>query len=182
MLRNKTLLKAQLQQMSRGELEEMLVKLAGKRFNYEFLLVHYLEPEEGEQMLYDETIESLDRIFEKKFNGRSAQHQGVKRLTACIKRIDEFTEETRNKALEANLLMYLLKHEFRTTPTLLGAKTGGYDYKIALLIKRVIKLVDTKMHPDYKADYTDSLNEMLHQLHSVSNRVNTVRQLPLELE
>ena len=41
---NKAILKEQLAQLSKKELAEMVLKLAGKRYNYEFLLVNFLVP------------------------------------------------------------------------------------------------------------------------------------------
>ena len=38
----------------------MVLKLAGKRYNYEFLLVNFLDIEGGEQTLFEEAIEDID--------------------------------------------------------------------------------------------------------------------------
>ncbi|MBV5343065.1 hypothetical protein JZU68_05460 [bacterium] len=66
----KAILKEQLQQLSKPELVEMVLKLSGKRYNYEYLLVNYLDPEGGEQTLHEEAKEDIDRLCEKEYNWR----------------------------------------------------------------------------------------------------------------
>jgi len=63
-----------------------------------------------------------------------------------------------------------------------GARFSGYDYKVGLLLKRLINLVTKKLHPDYLIDYQDKLNEFLSKLHHTSNRINTIYDLPQQIE
>lgn len=168
--------------MSKSQLVEMMLKLAGKRYNYEFLLVNYIDREGGELQLFEEATEELELIFGKTFRGRTVQHQHVKMLLACVKRIDEFTVETKSRKLEADLILIVLRHEFRESADLFGAKSSGFDFKVGLLLKRVITLITTKIHPDYIADYADEINDMLQKIHATSDRVNTIKQLPYTLE
>lgn len=179
---NKVILKEQLAQLSKKELVEMVLKLAGKRYNYEFLLVNFLDTDGGEQTLFEEAIEGIDTLTQKEFKGRTIQHQAVKRLNACNKRIAEFTVETKSKKLEADLVLYVLGLQFQQPINAFGARVSGYDYKVGLLLKRLITLVTKKMHPDYVVDYQDKINEFLTKLHKTSNRVNTIYDLPQSIE
>lgn len=178
----KALLKEQLQFFSKQELVDMLLKLSKKGHNYDFLLVNFLDPDGGELQLFEEALEALKRIEEKEFKGRTRQHQRVKMLTASIKCINEFIVETKNKKLEADLVMYVLEKEFAQPARMFGAKFSGYDFKVALLLKRLLNLVQKKMHPDYLVDYQDKLNEMLQKIHATSNRIKTVYELPLSID
>jgi len=177
-MRDKQILKQHLQQATKQELQEMVLKLSGKRFNYEFLLVNFLDPEYGELSLFEETIEDIAIICQKEFKGRTAQHRQVKMLGACVKRINDFTVEVKNKKLEADLILHVLERQFALPQRMFGAKSGGYDYKVGLLLKRLINLLTRKVHPDYFADYQDTINQMLYKLHHTSNRVNTIKELP----
>ncbi len=178
MRRDKASLKSQLQQFTKTELMEMVLKLSAKRFNYEYLLVNVLEPQSGEEMLFDEALEDLELIYLKEFKGRTIQHQRVKMLGACVKRINEFTVETKNKKLEADLILSILERQFEQSTRIFGAKFSGYDYKVGLLVKRLITLVTKKLHPDYLVDYEEKINDMLDRLHKTSNRINTIQNLP----
>jgi len=178
----KAVLREQLKQLHKDELVEILLKLAGKRYNYEFLLVNFLDPEGGELTLFQEAIDDIEKLWNKEFKGRTMQHQLAKRLNACTKRVKEFTIETKSKKLEADLILYVLKLQFEQSSTVFGARFSGYDYKVALLLKKLIALVTTKLHPDYLLDYQDAINGFLTKIHQTSNRINTVFDLPRALE
>jgi hypothetical protein len=179
MPRNKAILKEQVTELSKKELVDIVLKLAAKRYNYEFLLVNFLDKDGGELTLFEEAKEDIDKLFEKEFKGRTIQHQLVKRLNACTKRIAEFTIETKNKKLEADLVLYVLENQFVHPSKVFGARFSGYDYKVGLLLKRLISLVTKKLHPDYLIDYQDNINEFLIKLHHTSNRINTIKELPV---
>lgn len=182
MPREKAILKEQLAQLSKKELAEMVLKLSAKRYNYEFLLVNFLDPEGGEQTLFEEAKDDIDRLCQKEYKGRTIQHQLAKKLTACTKRIAEFTVETKSKKLEADLVLYVLELQFANPTKAFGAKFSGYDYKVGLLLKKLITLVTKKLHPDYMMDYQDKINNFLQKIHKTSNRINTISQLPESIE
>jgi len=179
---NKAVLKEQLAQLSKKELAEMVLKLAGKRYNYEFLLVNFLDKEGGEQTLFEEAKDDIEALCQKEYKGSTELKQLVKKLNACIKRINEFTIETKSKKLEADLVLYVLELQFQQPASIFGARVSGYDYKVGLLLKRLIALVTKKLHPDYQVDYQDKINEFLTKLHKTSNRINTIKDLPQNIE
>ena len=182
MSRDKAILKAQVNEPSKKELVDIVLKLAGKRYNYEYLLVNFLDKDGGEQTLFEEAKEGIDILFNKEYKGRTIQHQLAKRLNACTKRIGEFTVETKNKKLETDLVLYVLEMQFANPSKVFGARFSGYDYKVGLLLKRLINLVTKKLHPDYLIDYQDQLNEFLTKLHHTSDRINTIYDLPQAIE
>jgi len=182
MSRDKAILKAQVNELSKKELVDIVLKLAGKRYNYEYLLVNFLDKDGGEQTLFEEAKEGIDILFNKEYKGRTIQHQLAKRLNACTKRIGEFTVETKNKKLETDLVLYVLEMQFANPSKVFGARFSGYDYKVGLLLKRLINLVTKKLHPDYLIDYQDQLNEFLTKLHHTSDRINTIFDLPQAIE
>jgi len=178
----KAILKEQLAQLSKKELAEMVLKLAGKRYNYEYLLVNFLDTESGEQTLFEEALEDIDLLCEKEYKGSTELKKLVKKLNACVKRINEFTIETKSKKLEADLVLYVLEIQFKNPSKTFGARVSGYDYKVGLLLKRLITLVTKKIHPDYIIDYQDKINDMLTRLHKTSNRINTIKDLPERID
>lgn len=181
MFRDKKLLKAGLSQFSRKELEDMVIKLAGKRHNFEFLLINYFDREGGEQWLFGEALDGLERIFEKEYKGRSVQHREVKRLNASAKLIKEFAVEVKNKKYEADLMLHVLQREFAFPDEMFGVGFSSFDYKLALWVKKLLQILTEKIHPDYLVDYQDELNRMLQKLHRRSYRINTVKLLPKEI-
>ncbi len=182
MPRDKAILKEQLARLSKKELAEMVLKLAGKRYNYEYLLVNFLDTDGGEQTLFEEAKVDIDRLCQKEYKGSTIQKQSVNKLNACVARINEFIIETKSKKLEADLVLYVLELQFSNPVKVFGARVSGYDYKVGLLLKRLITLVTKKMHPDYLVDYQDKINEFLTRLHKTSNRINTIKELPKMIE
>src|ERR1035437_1061151 len=182
MPRNKAILKEQINELSKKELADIVVKLAGKRYNYEYLLVNFLDKDGGEQTLFEEARDDIDKLNQKEFKGRTIQHQLAKKLNACSKRITEFTIETKSKKLYADLILYVLELQFANSSKVFGARFSGYDYKVGLLLKRLITLVTKKLHPDYLIDYQEKINEFLTKLHRTSNRINTIKELPQIIE
>lgn len=182
MPRSKAILKEQISELSKKDLVDIVIKLAGKRYNYEFLLVNFLDKDGGEQTLFEEAHDDIENLNQKEFKGRTLQHQLVKRINACTKRIAEFTVETKSKKLEADLILYVLDLQFKKPISVFGARVSGYDYKVGLLLKKLISLVTKKLHPDYLIDYQDKINIFLTQLHQTSNRINTIYDLPEFIE
>jgi hypothetical protein len=182
MPREKAILKEQVNELSKKELVDIVLKLAGKRYNYEYLLVNFLDKDGGEQTLFEEAKEDIDKLCQKEFKGRTIQHQLVKKLNACSKRIVEFTVETRSKKLQADLVFYLLEIQFANPAKVFGARFSGYDYKVGLLLKKLISLVTKKLHPDYLIDYQDKINEYLIKIHKSSDRINTIYDLPQHID
>ena len=182
MSRDKAILKEQVSELSKKELVDIVLKLAAKRYNYEFLLVNFLDKDGGELSLFEEAKEDIDKLFDKEFKGRTIQHQLVKRLNACTKRISEFTIETKSKKLEADLILYVLEKQFQQPARIFGARFSGYDYKVGLLLRKLISLVTKKLHPDYLVDYQDNINEFLTKLHKMSDRINTIKLLPERID
>ena len=182
MPRDKAILKEQVSELSKKELVDIVLKLAAKRYNYEFLLVNFLDKDGGELSLFEEAKEDIDKLFDKEFKGRTIQHQLVKRLNACTKRISEFTIETKSKKLEADLILYVLEKQFQQPARIFGARFSGYDYKVGLLLRKLISLVTKKLHPDYLVDYQDNINEFLTKLHKTSDRINTIKLLPERID
>jgi len=182
MPRDKAILKEQVNELSKKELVDIVLKLAGKRHNYEFLLVNFLDKEGGEKTLFEEAKEDIDRLCQKEYKGKSHQKQLAQKLIACIKRLNEFISDTKDKKLEADLVLYLLTIQFAYPTTVFGHRSYGYDYKVGLLLKKLITLVTKKMHPDYMIDYQEKINEYLTRLHRTSDHINTICDLPPLIE
>jgi len=54
-------IKEQIRVLSKKELEDIVIKLASNKENYDFLLVNYLDKESGEQDLFEEA--KADMIY-----------------------------------------------------------------------------------------------------------------------
>ncbi|MFA6864092.1 MAG: hypothetical protein WCS11_09450 [Dysgonamonadaceae bacterium] len=172
-------IKEQIKTLDNSVLQEIILKLASKeKLVYDFVITNYLNKETGEKELFEITKVDLDLIFQKKHKGYAPELQLANMLGASIKRVNEFTKISKNKVLEANLLMYILEVPFSLTTDMFGTCFTQYDTKVAMIVKRLINIVKTKLHEDYKIEYEDAINEYLKILHRTSRHVNTVYNLP----
>ncbi len=172
-------IKDKIVQLSKAELEKIVIRIASKdKAIVDYLLVNYFEKEIGEIDLFEETKIDLELLFRKSYKGFSEELQLANMVSACIKRINLFSKICKNKKLETDLLMYTLEFIFSFSTNLFGTCFTTYDYKVALLVKRVITLVETKLHQDFKIEYTATINNYLTTLHRTSNHIDFIYGLP----
>ncbi len=179
MPRLSTKVKEQIKQLSLAELQQIVLKVAAKEKSvYDFLLVNYLDKASGEQELYERTKADIDVLFRKGYKGYAEELQLANMLAACIKRINEFTKVSKNKVMEADLLVYVLEVPFSLSTNLFGTCFTQYDTKVAIIVKRLITLVTKKMHEDFRMEYTDKINGYLQILHRTSKHIDSIYIMP----
>ncbi len=165
--------------LSKKELEKLVIKAASKdKSFYNYLFVNYFNKESGEQELHNKTKADLDTLIHKSYRGFSEELQLANMLSACVKRINEFSKVCKNKKFEVDLIMYVLEIPFSANSNYLGTCFTAFDYKVGLLVKRVITLLTKKLHPDYLIQYTQTINQYLIVLHRTSSHMNLVYSLP----
>ncbi len=171
--------KEQIKALDVATLREIVTKLASKeKMVYDFVLANYLDKETGETDLFNAAKADLDYLFWKGYKGFSEQLRMANMLSACIKRVNEFTKVSGNKIHEAELLMYVLEVPFSMPENSLGTCFTQFDYKVGLLVKRLITLVTKKLHEDFRLDYAEKLNEYLRRLHQTSDHIDMICLLP----
>lgn len=171
--------KERIKRLDHKDLQDIVISLASKeKMVYNYILLNYLDKESGEQDLFEATKADLEIIFRKRHKGFSEELQIANMLGACIKRINEFTKISKNKVLEAELLLYILQVPFSLPTNMFGTCFTQYDTKVAMIVKRLITIVTKKLHEDYKIEYEDKINEYLQILHRTSNHIDKVYNLP----
>jgi len=172
-------IKEQIKNLSRKELEEIVLKSASKEQSVlDFITINYLDKETGERDLFEKTKTDLDIIFNKRYIGFVEQIRMAKMLPVAMKRVTEFTKVSKNKVLETDLILYVLIIPFSEDESIFGTCFTAFDSKVVQIVKRLITLVTTKLHPDYLADYQDTVNVYLKILHERSGFLDSVYFLP----
>jgi len=174
--------KEQIRNLSKKELEDIVIKLASKKDNWDYLQVNYLDKECGEIDLLNEAKADIDKLRMKRYKGYAEELKRANLLSACIKRINAFTKVSKDNKLEADLVEYVLRIPFSGSEHMLGTYYTGYDYKVALLVRRLVNLVTGKLHEDFKLDYKDKINRYLDLLHRNSDHIETVYKLPNRID
>ena len=175
-------IKEQIKNLSRKELEEIVLKSASKEQTIlDYIMINFLDNETGETDLFERAKADLDIIFNKRYNGFVEQIRIAKMLPVAMKRISEFTKISKNKVLETDLILYVLIVPFSEDERIFGTCFTAFDSKVVQIVKRLITLVTTKLHPDYLADYQDTINVYLKILHQRSGFLDTVHYLPKKI-
>lgn len=170
---------AEIKGLSKDDLEKIVLKMAAKEKSFlDFLRVNYLDKEFAASDLYEETLKEINQLFFKGYKGRSPELRAKNMLVACNKKINEFASVTKNKEMESDLLIYVLENTLDHSGARLGTCFTAYDSKIGMLLKKLITIITTKLHPDLKADYEDKINSFLKRLHGSSNHLDFVFNMP----
>jgi hypothetical protein len=174
--------KQAIKKLGKDELEKLVIKAATKDNSfYNYLLVNYVDKEFGEQDLYEKAKEDIDVLFRKSYKGFSKELQLANMLAACHKRINEFSKICKNKELELKLFMHVLEIPFSLSSDLFGTCFTNYNYRVSLLLKKAISLLQNKLHQDYAIEYSKTINAYLETLHRASNYLDCVSNLPLSI-
>jgi hypothetical protein len=102
-------------------------------------------------------------------------------LAACSKRITAFSKICKHKNLEANLIMYVLEIPFSLPARSFRTHNTGFNFKVVSLLKKVMKLIEEKLHEYYKIEYEEKINEYLKKLHASCFDLGYVSTLPKKL-
>ncbi|HKL32960.1 MAG TPA: hypothetical protein VJ919_10510, partial [Tangfeifania sp.] len=95
---------------------------------------------------------------------------------------NHFVKVTKNKNREADLLRNLLDKVFENYADELGTCWTVFDSKLAVTTNRLYNLVTKKLHEDYWIEYREDLNRFLDVLHSRSNYLDYLNEMPKSLE
>lgn len=171
-------IKEEIARLNQKDLIKLVIKAAttDKTF-FNYLMVHYLDKNNGEQILFDEAKSDLQVLFRKSYKGFSEELQLANMLAACNKRINEFAKVCTDKSLEMELIMFVLEIPFSSTEYL-GTCFTKYDHQVFLLVKKAITLLKNKLHEDFYIQYAPKLNEYLAILHRTSNHLDYIYSFP----
>lgn len=162
-------------------LQAIVLKLAEKRPVYNYILVNYIDLEEGEQELLTEAISLIDTIREKPIKARTQRHKLSKLLAEYLKIIKEYSPLWKNKQHEVDLIIYCLEKHFKEDYRQLGLKASTFDTKMVSLTRRALNLIVNKLHEDYKLEYEERMNGFLEKLHTRCGHLISVTKLPTSI-
>jgi hypothetical protein len=165
------------------ELQKLVIQFASKNKEiYDFINLQYVEGEAAEEELFEETKEKInDEIL---FPGERGivQKNLAKAITKSVGYINHFVKVSKNKNKEADLLRNLLNNVFENYADELGTCWTAFDSKLAVTTNRFYNLITKKLHEDYRVEYREDLNRFLNILHSRSNYLDYVNEMPKSLE
>jgi hypothetical protein len=172
-------IKEAIKKIDKETLEKLVLKAAAKDSIFcNFLIVNYVDKEFGEEDLYEKAKQELEILCRKSYRGFSQELQLANKLAACHKRINEFSKICKNKELELKLIMHVLQIPFSLSSNLFCTCFTNYNYRVSLLLKKAISLLQNKLHQDYAIEYSKTINGYLEVLHRTSDYLDCVGNLP----
>jgi hypothetical protein len=172
-------IKAEINLLSKPDLVKLVIKAASKSedfFNY--LIVNYIDKENGEKDLFCEAKQDLKLILSKSHKGYSLELKMANMLAACNKRINEFSKISKDHSLIMDLILMVLETPFALSTNHFTTCFTRYNQQVYLLVKKAITLLKNKLHEDYYIQYAPKLNEYLTILHRTSDHLDYVYSLP----
>lgn len=158
---------------------KLLVKAATKDKSFcDFLMLTYSFNGFSEIDIFNETKKDLSSIVSKRYVGYNNIDKVASFIPLLSKRINEFTKISKNKKLEADLMLYAL--DLAIDPYFFNDCFTQYENKLSLFAAKLIDLVLNDLHEDYLADYRDPINKLLQELHTSYFIQNTDR-LPTKI-
>jgi hypothetical protein len=162
-----------IKQLSKAELEKLVLKAAVKHKSFnDFLLVNYAPEGMGEEDLYEQAVEKIDMCYSKSYLGRSYEKKQNRRLMAQVAIIAAFDKHCKQKHYTLLLLLSLVKTQLGDKAITFGTWYQAYDNKIASLIKRINLIATKKLHPDLLRDYKADINWCISELKQRAPRVS----------
>lgn len=165
--------------LSKTELEKLVIKAATKDSSfYNYLIVHYVDKEFGEEDLFEITKADLNKLYAKSYKGFAEELQFGNMLAACHKRINDFSKICKNKEYELKLIMGVLEIPFSLSTNMFCTCFTSYNYRVALFVKKAISLLQNKLHEDIQIEYAKTINVYLETLHRTCGYLDCISGLP----
>lgn len=172
-------IKKQIKALSKTDLEQIALKCTGRdKYWYEYVYVHFLNPEYGEEDLFEDYKLELDKLSLKSFPGRLESMRLTRLLKASNTLIRQFHRIGKKPHLEVELYLYALDMHFDTAAVHLGGHYQVYDNNIARTLKKVLTMIREKLHDDYLLEYRGRINGYLLTLHRLAPFNAIVKELP----
>lgn len=175
--------KQAIQKISEKELQELVVKAASKSQEiYDWINIHYVDGQEAKKQFFKETKDkALGEVYAYSDRG-IIQKSLAKAIGNAVKQINYYVKVTNDFVGEAELLNSILTFVFERFTDELGTCWTAFDSKLAVTTNRLYNLVTKKLHEDYRIEYRESLNRYLKILHSESNHLDYIYNMPKSIE
>ena len=176
-------IKEKIGSLSKKDLEKLVIKAASSNQQfYDYLLVNHIDTEFAGGDMYEQALTDIKNLMNKNYKGFADELKLANMLDACNKRIAQFGKNCKDKSRELDLLMYELEVPFSLPSKMFTTCFTNYNYRVFLMLKKAITLLETKLHEDYMIQYAPKLNEYLSVFHKTSSHLDYVYGMQKEIK
>ncbi|UOQ96341.1 hypothetical protein MUN81_13895 [Hymenobacter sp. 5317J-9] len=130
----------------------------------------------------EETADRIHELFNMAVTGRLLNRSLVKAVRASVQEAARARRITKNKQLEIDLLLYILRQCIDNYSGQFDSVYDGFYNATARLAARVPALVLKSLHEDLWVEYKSDLDEILRDLHSRKKSHQLKFELPRKFE
>lgn len=155
------------------EMQKIILRFAKSNQEvYDTLVYEYLNNNNNTE-LFEKVKEEIEftLIY---LSGRTIQKQLAKAISKSIQKVNRFAKITKDKKLEADLLVFLLNIVFNKYDDCFGTCWTVFDSKVGITTKRLVNLVNKKLHCDYRIEYREDINNFIRKLKKTSSHIDTI--------
>ena len=173
--------KRALKRLSDKEKETLLLRAVRRDAElYETLLFELL-PEITVEQVYEEASDRIHELFNVAVTGRLLNRSLTKALQKAVKEATRARRITKDKRLEIDLNLYMLRLIFSNYTGQFESPYNGFFVSVSRLAARTTQLILQHLHEDLWLEYKTELDEFLRHLHGRQKSRNLRFVLPTEL-
>ncbi|MBC8083564.1 MAG: hypothetical protein H7Z21_10165 [Hymenobacter sp.] len=173
--------KKALHRLSDKEKEALLLRAARRDAELYDTLSFELLPDMTLETVFEQTSDRLHELFAVGATGRLLNRSLTKALQKATKEVARTRRVTKDKRLEIDLNLYILRLIFDNYTGQFESTYAGFYTATARLTARTAQLVATNLHEDLWLEYKADVDDFLGQLHGRSKSHSLRFVLPRKL-
>ncbi|MBW3129058.1 hypothetical protein [Hymenobacter profundi] len=173
--------KKALKRLTDKEKEALLLRAARRDAELYDTLSFELLPDVTVETVYEQASDRIHELFAVGATGRLLNRSLTKALSKATKEVTRARRITKDKRLEVDLNLYMLRHIFSNYTGQFESPFAGFYTATARLAARTTTLVQANLHEDLWMEYKADLDSFLQQLRARSKSHSLRFELPHEL-
>lgn len=173
--------KKALKRLPDKEKETLLLRAARRDAELYDTLRFELLPDVTVETVFEQAADQIHELFAVGATGRLLNRSLTKALSKAGKEVARARRITKEKRLEINLNLYIMRQIFDNYTGQFDSVYGGFYNATARLVNRTIALIAANLHEDLWLEYKPELDDFLTQLHARRRSQELKFVLPREL-
>ncbi|UOQ67392.1 hypothetical protein [Hymenobacter volaticus] len=173
--------KKAINRLSDKEKETLLLRAARRDAELYDTLSFELLPDVTVETVFEESSDRIHELFAVGATGRLLNRSLTKALQKAIKEVTRARRITKDKRLEIDLNLYILRLIFDNYSGQFDSVYGGFYTATARLAARTTQLIVSNLHEDLWLEYKSDIDDFLSQLHARNKSHSLKFVLPREL-
>ena len=162
------------------EKDKLLLKLLKKnKEEIDRIYLSEIADESALDVYFEEVKEEIHQYLVHEVFNRGNFHKNMARgIGKANKAIKSCASVVKKPEKEAELLMYILDIIFTDFSDELGTCWTTFDHKVAQTLSRAVTMASKKIHPDYRIEFEETLNNYLMRLKKTSSHLDYIYRMP----